>query len=102
MNRMEFIESLKCSQNFNQYFDEFMMFYDIISRYDTINVENYNIIDNNKILFNVSIPSDVSAFHVKNRLDSMIPKKYNSIFILETNITDVDKLNIILYKIRSF
>lgn len=99
MDRGEFIDSLNCGNYFNSHFDEFMTFYDVINCYNEINIENYNIIDTDKILFNISIPSDKSPFDIKRILDSTIMNKYKSIFRIQTNIVDNDKLNIILYKV---
>lgn len=99
MDRGEFITALNCTQNFNSHFDEFMTFYDIVNTYNDINIENYNIIDTDKILFNISIPSDRSPFDIKRILDSTITNKYKSMFRMQTEIITNDKLNIILYKV---
>ena len=98
MNRIEFANSLECSDHIISNYDNFMVCYDIINYYDMIQVNNYSIIDANKILFNISIPSDVSVNKIKRILDRTIINKYNSIYQIQSNIIDNDKLNIILYK----
>ena len=98
MNRIEFANSLQCTDHINSHYDEFMVCFDIVNFYNMIQVDDYNIIDANKILFNISIPSDVSVNKIKNILDTTIVNKYNSIFQIQSNIIDNDKLNIILYK----
>lgn len=98
MNRIEFANSLQCKDHINNHYDEFMVCFDIVNCYDMIRVDNYNIIDANKILFNISIPSDVSANKIKYILDNLIVNKYHSIFQIQSTIIDNDKLNIILYK----
>lgn len=98
MNRIEFANSLECSDHIIDNYDNFMACYDIVNYYDMIQVDNYNIIDANKILFNISIPSDVSVNKIKRILDRTIINKYNSIYQIQSNIIDNDKLNIILYR----
>lgn len=103
MDRIEFTNSLNCSDFVDMsVFSEFMACYDLISCYDMLKVDNYEIIDQNKILFNISIipSSGASIQEIKKTIDSTIIDKYSYKFQMQSNIIDKDKLNIILYKTR--
>ena len=77
MDRLEFTNSLKCGEHINSSFDEFMIIYDLISPYDMLKVDSYDIIDDNKILFNISITSpNISIKDIKNIIETTVIDKY--------------------------
>ena len=60
MDRIEFSNLLKCSPLvINTHFDEIMGFYDIVSCYGALHINNININENNIIIFNLLSPSIV-------------------------------------------
>lgn len=98
MDRIEFNNSLNADQPL-EYFDELMSCYDLVSYYDMLHVDNYTPIDNNSILFTISITSDTPVEKVKGILDSTIIDKYNKVFRINSTIIDYNKLNVIFCKI---
>jgi hypothetical protein len=101
VDRLEFTNSLKCGEHINSSFDEFMIIYDLISPYDMLKVDSYDIIDDNKILFNISITSpNISINDIKNIIETTVIDKYSYRFKAKICNISEDKLNIILYKQR--
>lgn len=97
MDRIEFYNSLNADQPL-EHFDELMSCYDLVSYYDMLHVDNYTPIDNNSILFTISITSDTPVEKMKGILDSTIIDKYNKVFRINSTIIDYNKLNVIFYQ----
>ena len=97
MDRIEFSNLLKCSPLvINTHFDEIMGFYDIVSCYGALHINNININENNIIIFNVSVSQEYDIYYIKSLLDNIIFEKYLKIFRMDTTIDGDNKLNITL------
>lgn len=87
LNRIDFVNHLKCSSDFNIFFDELMSMYDIVSycvNQDTTEISYNN--NDDKIEFELALCSEESASELKRNISCVETSKYgNQIYKLNIN-----------------
>lgn len=89
-NRIEFINALGCSSDFNTFFDKLMSMYDVVNYcvdQETTEI-SYNTIDND-IQLNLKLSNEHSARELKDNIQNVQTSRYkNQIFKLNIDQQD--------------
>lgn len=88
LNRIDFVNHLKCSSDFNIFFDELMSMYDIVSYCvdQSVTEISYNKNNNDNIEFELALRSEESASELKRNISCIETSKYdNQIYKLNIN-----------------
>lgn len=87
MDRIRFVNSLDCSSDLNEYFDEIMSMYNVINTCtDFSNKVSYNKKPDNSIMFNLHLKDYNSALKLKNDIDRVeVSNYYKQMYRLNIN-----------------